>query len=298
MKIDGVFAGGGVKAFTFVGALQVMEEKGFEFDRLAGTSAGAIVATLIKIGYTSEEIFSLLDELDVQSFKDERLSLLPFSVAKWLHIYYKLGLYKGNELEHWLKNVIEAKGVKTFGDIPRGSLRLIASDLTKGKIVVLPEDLKKYGVIPEKFPIARAVRMSCSIPFFFEPVKLYDRGGGGGCSYTVDGGVLSNFPMWLFMDASEKKSKRPVIGFRLTPQLNDIPPKKIKNATSLFRALFETMMSAHDTRYISRDHAKNIVFLPIEDIKATDFELTSEQKKKLIVLGKEETNKFLKSWSY
>lgn len=42
MLIDGVFAGGGVKAFAFIGALQAMEEKNFTFSRIAGTSAGAL----------------------------------------------------------------------------------------------------------------------------------------------------------------------------------------------------------------------------------------------------------------
>ncbi|WP_332697943.1 patatin-like phospholipase family protein [Halalkalibacter lacteus] len=298
MKVDGVFAGGGVKAFAFVGALQVMEEKGYEFERLAGTSAGSIVAALIKVGYSSEDIFTMLDDLDVESFKDERMSLLPFSLAKWVHLYFRLGLYKGNELELWLKKVLEAKGVRTFGDLPQGSLRIIASDLSKGKLLVLPEDLRKYGVIPEKFPVARAVRMSCSIPFFFEPVKIYDRASGGKPSYVVDGGILSNFPMWLFMDGNMKKWRRPAIGFQLTPELSEMPANKINNAVEMFRALFETMSSAHDSKYIDQDHARNIVFLPVLDVKATDFELTDEQKENLIVLGREETNHFLKNWTY
>lgn len=298
MIVDGVFAGGGVKAFAFVGALQVMEQKGFTFDRLAGTSAGAIVAALIKVGYTSDEIFELLDKLDIESFKDERMSIAPFTIAKWVHMYYRLGLYKGNELENWLKKVLEAKGVRTFGDLPRGSLRIIASDLTKGKLLVLPDDLEKYGVIPEKFPIARAIRMSCSIPFFFEPVKLYDRVNGGKASYIVDGGLLSNFPMWLFMDGSVKRWKRPAIGFHLKPELSEIPPKKIKNAVTLYRALFETMTSAHDLKYVDAAHEKNVVFIPVLNVKATDFELSDAQKENLIILGKEETNHFLKNWSY
>lgn len=296
MKIDGVFAGGGVKAFAFIGALQVMEEKGYEFERIAGTSAGSIIAAFIKAGYTSEEMFSLLDDLDVESFKDERMSFLPFPIAKWIHLYFRLGLYRGDALEAWLKRVLQARGIQTFGDLPKDSLRIIASDLSKGQLLVLPDDLHKYGIIPEKFSVALAVRMSCSIPYFFEPVKIYDRTGGGERSYVVDGSVLSNFPMWLFMDGKSKKWKRPVVGFQLTPELNEIPTNSISNAITMFRALFETMSSAHDLRYISKDHAGNIVFIPVLDVKATDFELTEMQKEQLIVLGREETLQFLTTW--
>ena len=62
-------------------------------------------------------------------------------------------------------------------------------------MMVLPDDLEKYGVSPDSFPVARALRMSCGIPFFFEPVRLKI---GSGDTIVVDGGVLSNFPMWIF----------------------------------------------------------------------------------------------------
>ena len=56
MLIDGVFSGGGLKDFALVGAYQVLEEKGFRFQRVAGTSAGAILACFIAAGYTGKEI--------------------------------------------------------------------------------------------------------------------------------------------------------------------------------------------------------------------------------------------------
>ncbi|WP_413379779.1 patatin-like phospholipase family protein [Alkalihalobacillus sp. 1P02AB] len=298
MKIDGVFAGGGVKAFSFVGALQVMEEKSMEFERVAGTSAGAIVAALIKAGYTSEELFEILDTLNIEVFKDERLSWLPFTVAKWLHMYFKLGLYKGDELEAWLRTALEAKGVSTFADLPKDSIKIVASDLTRGRILVLPDDLPQFGILPEKFSVARAVRMSCSIPFFFEPVKLYDRRNRGHFSYIVDGGLLSNFPLWLFVDKKTKKKRRPVIGFKLTPNINQIPPNEIKNALGMYKALFETMTNAHDTRYIEAEEAKDIIFIPInQDIKATNFSISEEEKEELVQLGRQKTTKFLQKWS-
>ena len=52
MIIDGVFSGGGIKGFALVGGLQVLEERGFVFQRTAGTSAGSILAALVTAGYT------------------------------------------------------------------------------------------------------------------------------------------------------------------------------------------------------------------------------------------------------
>jgi len=50
------FEGGGAKALVHVGALKAIEDRGFEFKGVAGTSAGAIVAALKAVGYTADEI--------------------------------------------------------------------------------------------------------------------------------------------------------------------------------------------------------------------------------------------------
>ena len=70
-------------------------------------------------------------------------------------------------------------------------LRIIATDITKKKMLVLPQDIKDYGQDPATLEVARAVRMSMSYPFFFEAVPLNG-------SLIVDGGVVSNFPVELF----------------------------------------------------------------------------------------------------
>lgn len=294
MKIDGVFSGGGIKGFALVGAYQEIEKRGFQFERVAGTSAGSIIAALIAAGYKSNEMDQLLVELDLTKFLDARKTIIPFPFAKWLFVYWKLGLYKGNELEKWIEEKLAVKGLKTFSDLPPQTLRVIASDLSNGRLVVLPDDLVKYGISPESFPIAKAIRMSCSIPYFFEPVKLRSMDG---MNVLVDGGVLSNFPMWLF-DRDNIQKLRPVLGIKLSPNEYEHEKHKIKNAIQLFAALFETMKDAHDSRYISRRHAKNIIFIPTEGVLATEFQLTDAKKQELLDLGKEAAEKFFKSWCY
>lgn len=293
MNIDVVFSGGGIKGYSLIGACQVLEENGYTFKRLAGTSAGSIIAALLIAGYTSKEIEQLLMDVDTEKFMDERLGAnLP--IVKWLLLYKKLGLYKGDQLQLWLAEKLAAKGIVTFSDIPKDSLRIVVSDISNGEIVVLPDDLPKYQCDIDTFSIAKAVRMSCSIPFFFEPVKL---SCNKKTSYIVDGGVLSNFPLWLF-DRENIKKVRPVIGITLTGESGHKPPKRIQNALEMFSALFSTMKEAHDNRYISRKHEKNIIFIPIKRVSSSDFDITGEQKNELISLGKEYANQFLRKWTY
>jgi NTE family protein len=293
LLIDGVFSGGGIKGFALVGAYEEIEKNGFKFKRVAGTSAGSIVAALVAAGYSSREIFEMLDELDLTMFMDPRKSVIPLPFVKWLLVYWRMGLYKGKQLEKWLAEKLARKGLRTFADLPQQALRVIASDLTNGQILVLPDDLAKYGLMPETFSIAKAIRMSCSIPYFFEPVKLKTNEG---VTVVVDGGVLSNFPMWLF--DQEHKQTRPVLGIKLTSRSYELQKNKVNNALNLLGALFETMMKAHDSRYISRKHEKNIIFIPTEGISGIEFELSNAEKQKLMQLGRKSASTFLKTWSF
>ncbi len=294
MKLDGVFSGGGIKGIALIGAYEEIEKRGYQFDRVAGASAGAIIAALIAAQYSSKEIYQILDELNLEMLLDERKTILPFAVTKWILLYWRLGLFKGNALEEWLTEILAKKGLRTFADLPTQQLRVVASDLTSGRMIVLPDDLIQYGIEPSSFSIAKAVRMSCSLPYFFEPVRLKGRHE---CNIIVDGGVLSNFPMWLF-DRENIKKVRPVLGIQLSNQLKDIPKNKIDNAIQLFGALFETMKDAHDARYISRKDAKNIIFIPSDGFSTTEFSLSDEKKQLLMQHGRESAKKFFSKWSY
>ncbi|MDL4841575.1 patatin-like phospholipase family protein [Aquibacillus rhizosphaerae] len=294
MKIDGVFSGGGVKAFAFIGALEKLEDEGYTFSRLAGTSAGAIVAGLVAAGYKATEIEDLLTELDLKSFLDttDIGKYLPF--LKWFKLYFTMGLYKGNAFENWLYKVLAQKGVYTFHDLPRGSLKVIVSDLTLGRMVVLPDDLKSlYGINPNSFLISKSIRMSAGIPYFFKPEKI--TGLSYGKSVIVDGALLSNLPMWVF-DKDRSTKKRPIIGMKLSETIGRIPSKKIDNAIDMLQALITTMMKAHDTRYVSKKHINDVLFLPVKDVDTTNFELTQQAKADLIKLGRKHTATFLKKW--
>ncbi len=294
MDIDIVFSGGGVKGFALIGAYEAIEEKGLRWKRLAGTSAGAMLAALLAAGYSAREIADLLGELELKQFLDESASWLPFSIWKWVRLYWHLGLYEGKVLEQWLESVLAARGVRTFQDVPAGSLYIVASDVTNGRIVVLPDDLNEYGIDPSSFSVAKAVRMSVSIPYFFEPVRLQ---GKNGTALIVDGGVLSNFPVFLF-DEEKRTKKRPVLGIQLSAKPGERPRQKISNALHLYEALFEAMKEAHDARYISRRHEKNIVFLPVKNVISTEFSVDPEVRRNLIDYGRERTRQFLQQWAY
>ena len=288
MFIDAVYSGGGIRGYALIGAQQALEENGFRMRRVAGTSAGSIIASFVAAGYSGKEIEEIMMDVTADDLLDKEFGTTwPF--FRWMLLYWTMGLYKGKKLETWVDGILKQKGIRTFGDLPeQKTLRIVASDITSGTIAVFPDDLPKYGINPATFPIARAIRMSCSIPYFFRPVKIKHR-------KFVDGGVLSNFPMWLF-DTDHVKKDRPVIGLKLNPDKLPLPQNEIDNAVTLFTALFDTMRNGHDNRYISRKHVKDIVFIPVPKEVALDFNLSKEKKEELIDTGRRSAETFLKKW--
>ncbi|MBA2173625.1 patatin-like phospholipase family protein [Halobacillus locisalis] len=293
MKVDGVFSGGGVKALAFIGAMEELEDKGYEFRRVAGTSAGAILASLTAAGYSAKELREKLKQLSFEKLVDVPLADQLFPFMKWLLLYYRLGLYKGNRLENTLEQWLEEKGVRTFADLPPRSLKVICSDLTLGRMVVIPDDLRSvYGIDPATFSVAKAVRMSSGLPYFFIPVKLH---GKKGKCVIVDGGVLSNFPIWIWEDTKGCRT-RPIIGMQLSDPPDQLPERKIRNSIQMFHALFKTMQQAHDARHISPSTSKDVIFIPVTGIDTTDFNMSEKEKEKIMEVGREHAAVFLDRW--
>jgi len=305
LKADAVFEGGGVKGVGLVGAVAVAEEKGYRWENVAGTSAGAIVAALIAAGYTGVELKEIMKELDYNRFKDTSLIDRVPVLGPLTSLVFEKGIYEGDFLVNWIKELLKAKSIETFGDLIledhkgeeqyRFKLRVIASDITRGRMLVLPQDINEYGIQAEELSVALAVRMSMSIPFFFEPITLRDAKTGD-ISYIVDGGLLSNFPVWLF-DTREETPEWPTFGFKLA-EPEEGQPNKIRGPSSLLTSLFATMMEAHDARYIKDEHFIRTIAIPTLGVKTTEFDISPEKSEALYQSGRQAAEKFFESWDF
>jgi NTE family protein len=295
MIVNGVFEGGGVKGISLVGAVQSAERHGVSFERVAGTSSGSIVAALLAAGYRAEEMKNAIEATPFSSLlrRSRLFGLKPFGPA--VRLLIKKGLYSGDALREWVAGLLAARGVRTFADLPSGKLQIIASDITNGRLLVLPDDIALYGIVPEFLQVADAVRMSTSIPYFFDPVRLYERTAGAHrkerprrrqlkSAYIVDGGLLSNFPLWLFDPKEGESQGLPAIGFQMVGRL-EAQPRRITGPISMFEAMFSTMLGAHDERYIEQHNRVRTVKIPTLGIATTDFRLSPEDGDRLYRSG-------------
>jgi NTE family protein len=300
-RADAVFEGGGVKGIGLVGALEVMEAAGFEWNMVAGTSAGAIVAALVAAGYRAPDLRQILESLDYRRFKDEGfLDRVPI-LGQAASLLFEKGIYEGDYFENWIRELLSARHVKTFGDLPapKGSLyahrlQVLVSDISQSRILVVPSGLAHYGIDPESFDVAHAVRMSMSIPFFFEPVV---HGG----HHFVDGGMLSNFPVWLFDrqpsegDLADPAPRWPTFGFKLVEPA-DQRSSEIDSVIDYIKALVTTMMESHDKRHVEDADFLRTVGIPTVGVRTTEFDLTAEKRTRLYQSGQAAAREFLRTW--
>ncbi len=298
-EANAVFQGGGVRGIGLVGALAVAEERGYTWRRVAGTSAGAIVATLVAAGYTAAEITEIMKtEVDYKAFMDRRLPLGV--VSEITDVLKDRGIYTGQyciELMDRLLGRKLGKSTVTFRDLPV-PCQVIATDVTNCRMVVLPDDLNEYGLAaPLDFPVAQAVRASMSIPIFFEPYVLHYTREGESCTATlVDGGMLSNFPIWLF-DPRGEAPQVPTIGFRLQAPGTGGP---LQDHTLLqyLRALVTTVLDGHDDYDLTHQDYERTITINTGDVKTTEFDLSPADRDWLYDSGRQAAEQFFAGFDF
>ncbi|MBW5446796.1 patatin [Cohnella sp. CFH 77786] len=303
--VNAVFEGGGVRGISLAGAVRAAEMAGVRFHRVAGTSSGSIVAALVATGYTATEMREIIQSTPFKSFMQRAPIFNVSIIGPAVRLLLRKGLYAGDALEEWVARLLAAKGVRVFGDLPGGKVRIIASDITNGKLLVLPDDIAEYGMDPSRFPVAKAIRMSTSIPYFFDPVVLRQplrprkarsrETVRARFSYIVDGGLLSNFPLWLFEKDASEENAIPVIGFQMIGR-TEAKQHRISGPITMFQAMFETMLGAHDERYIEEQKWVRTIRIPTMGVETTQFDLKPEASAGLYEAGLAAGQKFFRLW--
>lgn len=303
---DLVLEGGGVKGIGLVGAISVLEEHGFSFHRVAGTSAGAIVGSLVAAGVGADQLQELMRAVSYPKFEDPTL-LDRFGLpGKLANLVLKLGVYRGHYLEEWLGPLLVQAGVHNFGDLrledpglsaPPGQqaykLVVMTSDVSKGRLVRLPWDYGNYGLAPGSQRVVGAVRQSMSIPFFYQAVRM-------GGSWFVDGGMLSNFPVDVFDRQDDQPPRWPTFGIKLSARPEAKPVvNHVNGVVSLARAMIATMTSFYDQMHLDNPAVlARTIFVDTAKVKATDFGIDTATQDLLYQNGRAAATRFLQTWDF
>lgn len=319
LRTDLVLEGGGVRGFALVGAVQALAEAGYDVVRVAGTSAGAVVAALVAALTRAGEpltalsdVAATLDPARIRRRGRLARALGPLGVvADVLSVLDDGGITDGRYLRTWLAGALGDLGVVTFADlrlsgdaaqgVPHGrewSLLVTATDVSRRRAVRFPEDYPRYGLDPDAQRVVDAVAASAAIPLVVDPVHLALPGGGR--ATLLDGGLLSNYPITVFDRRDGVRPRWPTIGVRLDrPDDGAVVTRVVRGPLSLAAATLATLVEAGDARLVEDPCVLDrTIAVPTGGVGATDFDLTAARRAALLDAGRAAAGAFLARWDW
>ena len=231
-KVGLVLSGGGAKGMAHIGALKVIEKAGIPIDYVVGTSMGSIIGGLYAIGYTPEQMDSMVRKQDwtfllsdriprsemnmMERDADEKYIIsVPFSKNTIKEVTG--GLIKGQNIANLFSELtLGYHDSINFNKLPI-PFACVSENIAKGEEYVFHE-----GVL------ATAMRASMAIPGVFTPVRLDSM-------VLIDGGVTNNYPV----NIARQMGADIIIGVDVQSPMK--PADELDNAASILGQLIDLM---------------------------------------------------------
>ncbi len=303
-----VFEGAGIKGVAYSGVIKELERTGVisNVKRVCGTSAGAITSLMVSLGYSSSEIYQIISATKFQKFNDGQFIFL----GGFARLSKRFGWYKGKAFTKWLEEIIERKtGNKdiTFEQL-KGSgfkeLYVTATCLNKQKLVVFSRETYP------KMKVKDAVRISMSIPLYFEAVFIDSLGNVvehpkniSDFDVMVDGGIIGNYPIFVF-DSIINGTRIPnfnTIGVRIDTDNqieNDLKnqslaPLEIQNFSDFMKAFYLIVIENLNRNALIKEDWERTISVSSVGIGPKIKRLSLEQKTALMESGERHARLFL-----
>lgn len=312
-----VMEGGGIKGVAYGGAMAELEKRGILKDivRVAGTSAGAIQASLLALGYSSEEISEIISSTPIESFNDD-----GFVAYGTKRLFKKYGWFKGDTFLKTMEKLIANRTGNpnlTFEELHEFAKSYPFRDLY---VVGVNLSSQHYEIFShETYPkmrIADAVRISMSIPLYYGALWVNPEGKiidepkpEDNAQLFVDGGLLLNFPVQIFDHSKYLNNyegeptelfNEETLGFRLErcDQI-DREQRNVEGIAPFEITDFGTYMSALSTvvmRNVSPPHPRDLsrtVYINDLGMNPRPRKLEQIEKENMIMSGRQGVNEFL-----
>jgi NTE family protein len=297
-----VFEGGGVKGIAYGGAVEILEQAQItpQIEKIAGTSAGAITAAMLSLNYSAADFTSIMMSLPFEKFED------GCDLGGPIRLIRRYGWFKGDYFLNLMESYIKEKtgdGRATFRDLAEKyperhfkDLYVFGTDLSQQAVQEF-----SYRKTPD-VAVADAVRISMSIPFFFE-ARHYEQDGEN--NVYCDGGVLNNYPISTFDE--QYTSRDPDLGHTMlhrTPNpatlgfhldnLDQPTTPPIDNVRRFAVGVFEAILDIQNILLKTNPgDERRTVFINDLGVSTTDFQLSDQTKLDLIAQGRLATSNYL-----
>ncbi len=276
-----VFGGGGIRGIAYCGAYKALIENNISLTGCAGSSIGAVFASLLAINYSYDEIYDILSNTGFEMFIDINIDFKK-----------ELALSKGKIFLEWMREKIEKKFYRE--NYQKGKMPPVKFSDIQSKLIIYSVDLtnlKFFEFSKEKTPdfeIASAIRASVSMPGLFVPFEYEG-------NLIVDGDLLKSMPLWRVTNSIKSLDER-ILEFRLE---DNETPKKITNSLEYINRVYNAICG-FATDYIVdlyREKDKfDYIKINTKDVSVVDFLIPKEKKKELFDVGYETTYNYFKTF--
>jgi len=319
IETDVILSGGGVLCVALVGALDELAGSSCSFARIAGNSGGAITGSLLAAMEASGtpvagNLLDLVYRMPFETFSQTRTHRLLKPLTEAYNLLRYGGAHDGSVLRNWLAGALAEFDVRTFGDLRLPTaygqgvpadrqyrLVVTASDVSTATPAFFPWDGLRYGCGPESQPVADAVRMSLSVPYYFTPVRMRD--AAGQVRTLVDGFLFTNYPAAIFDPPAGARPPRQLLGINLSGIMphDNRSVHRVTGPLSLGRSLVTSLAGALDSSFIDDpQHVARTISIPVMEcgVHIMNFNLTRNDKRKLIDCGRRAAAGFLATWDF
>jgi len=279
LKYTVLFGGGAIRGVAYCGVLKALDELQVEFDTLAGSSVGSVIAGLVAVGYTTQEIKDIMMGVNFELFRDIQLA-----------IGQNFAFSKGEVFLDWLRELIEKK---FYGnDYKKGTHKSVTfSDIQKN-LVIITTDLSSFECkefskfeTPD-FEIAKAIRISSGMPGLMKPIEYNNR-------TLVDGDLQKSAPMWSLSKNLQPDDER-IIEFRLEGDFHGTDKNAIDFINAIYSYATRTGTKFLKDLYGCRDKY-DYVLIDTGNLNIVDFNLSLERRNELVDNAYEQTINYFKN---
>lgn len=308
-----VFEGAGIRGIAYAGVIEVLEkqDKLKAIQKVGGTSAGAITALMLSLGYTSSEIGDIIASTQFRKFNDGRFMF----IGGLIRMNKRYGWYRGEKFTNWLAALIKAKTGNadiTFEELSRQGFK----DLSVTGISVNRQQLIIFS--KQTYPrmkVKDAVRASMSIPLYFKPLYIDQAGAvypkpdkNGHLDIVVDGGITGNYPIFMFdqteTDAARHTRRIPdlqTVGVRIDSDVQiqqdavsrQLSPQPIDGFNDYVSALYIYVLENLNRPALTEADWKRTISVSSAGISPRIKKLSARQKESLVSSGRDYALKYL-----
>lgn len=279
-----VLKGGGVKGIAYVGAVHALEKAGLlkDIERVAGTSVGSLMAGMICAGYNAYEIEQLMFSMNFKKFKS---GFNPF------RLFTRYGLYSGDYILNFIHEFMNKSPMRlnpgaTFYQMQKAgckSLYVFSCNLDKQIVEEFSVDTTPHTVVAE------AIRASMSIPVFFQAWQFTN--GIPNKHIYVDGGVVYNYPLTFFDNPrfnTYKSENKESLGLYIHARIKERKVNLTFNTPMRYmKQLFESLLDTQDfMMHEDKEEIQRTILIDDLGFPATDFNIRTESKRKLVESGR------------